>query len=84
MSSYESDIYRPRRKEYQNKVTFLLCGKLSDNPQAMKKDELEVLCDGTYIQWLGHRTDVKELLQQLGNLTTDYEEFFGKKLGKGR
>lgn len=52
------------RKEYEGKVFFLLCGKLSDNPKAMQKEELEALCDGKYIQWLGHRTDVKDLLRQ--------------------
>lgn len=52
------------RKEYEGKVEFLLCGKLSDNPKAMQQDELERLCDGKYIQWLGHRTDVKEMLRQ--------------------
>lgn len=52
------------RKDYEGKVVFLLCGKLSDNPKAMKKEELEKLCDGRYIQWLGHRDDIKELLQQ--------------------
>ena len=52
------------RKEYEGKVQFLLCGKLSDNPKAIKKEELEALCDGKYIQWLGHRDDVKELLRQ--------------------
>lgn len=52
------------RKEYEGKVEFLLCGKLSDNPKAMKLEELESLCDGKYIQWLGHRDDIKELLGQ--------------------
>lgn len=52
------------RKEYEGKVEFLLCGKLSDNPKAMKQEELEALCDGKYIKWLGHRNDVKELLGQ--------------------
>ena len=52
------------RAEYENKVVFMLCGKLSDNPKAMKKEEVEALCDGKYIQWLGHRDDVKELLKQ--------------------
>lgn len=52
------------RKEYEGKVVFLLCGKLSDNPKAIRKDELEALCDGMYIQWLGHRSDVRELLRQ--------------------
>ena len=52
------------RKEYEGKVVFLLCGKLSGNPKAMTKQEVESLCDGKYIIWLGHRTDVKDLLQK--------------------
>lgn len=52
------------RAEFEGKVEFLLCGKLSDNPKAMKKEEIEMLCDGKYFQWLGHRSDVKELLKQ--------------------
>lgn len=52
------------RKDYEGKVVFLLCGKLSDNPKAIQKQELEALCDGKYIQWLGHRKDVKDLLRQ--------------------
>lgn len=52
------------RPDYEGKVIFLLCGKLSDNPKAMKKEEVESLCDGSYFQWLGHRNDVKDLLKQ--------------------
>lgn len=52
------------RKDYEGEVEFLLCGKLSDNPKAIQKEELEALCDGKYIQWLGHRDDVKELLEK--------------------
>lgn len=52
------------RKDYQGKVEFWLCGGLSRNPKALKKEELENCCDGRYIQWLGYRTDIKELLQQ--------------------
>lgn len=52
------------RARYEDKVVFLLCGKLSDNPKAMSKEEVEALCDGKYIQWLGHRNDVKDLLKQ--------------------
>lgn len=59
-----ADAAEMLRKEYEGKVVFLLCGKLSDNPKAMQKEELEALCDGKYIQWLEHRTDVKELLRQ--------------------
>lgn len=51
------------RKEYENKVEFLLCGGLSDNPKAISRDGILSLTDGKYIQWLGHRTDVKELLK---------------------
>lgn len=51
------------REQYQNKVEFLLCGGLDDNPKAIKKEELEAKCDGKYIQWLGYRTDVLDLLK---------------------
>lgn len=52
------------RKEYENRVEFLLCGGLSKNPKAISREWLDAHCDGKYIQWLGYRTDVKELLQQ--------------------
>ena len=52
------------RKKYEGKVEFWLCGGLSKNPNAITEDELRARCDGHYIQWLGFRTDVKELLQQ--------------------
>lgn len=50
------------RSEFEGKVQFLLCGGLSSNPKAIKKEELESLCDGKYIQWLGYRSDVKQIL----------------------
>ncbi len=52
------------REKYQHKLDFWLCGGLSDNPQALTEQEIQSKCDGEYIQWLGHRSDVKELLQQ--------------------
>ena len=52
------------RKEYEDKAEFWLCGGLSNNPKAIKEHELRALCDGKYIQWLGHRTDVRELLMK--------------------
>ncbi len=52
------------KDKYNNKVQFLLCGGLDDNPKAIKKEELETICDGDYIQWLGYRTDVLELLKK--------------------
>lgn len=51
------------REIYKDKVEFLLCGGLDDNPKAIKEEELKAVCDGKYIQWLGYRTDVLELLK---------------------
>lgn len=51
------------RLDYQTKVQFLLCGGLDTNPMAVTKEKLEELCDGEYIQWLGKRDDVHQLLQ---------------------
>lgn len=51
------------RKEYEGRVCFLLCGGLSSNPKAIKEEELNDRCDGNYIQWLGYRSDVPDLLR---------------------
>lgn len=51
------------RSKYGDKVEFLLVGGIDDHPGAITKEQLDVACDGKYIQWLGYRTDVKELLQ---------------------
>lgn len=51
------------KDKYKDKVQFLLCGGLDDNPKAVKESELKAICDGEYIQWLGHRTDVLDLLK---------------------
>lgn len=52
------------KNQYNDKVEFLLCGGLDDNPKAIKEKELKAVCDGEYIQWLGYRTDVLDLLKQ--------------------
>lgn len=51
------------RSKYEDKAEFLLVGGIDDHPGAITKDQLDKVCDGKYIQWLGYRTDVKELLQ---------------------
>ena len=56
-----AEILRP---EYEGKIEFLLCGDLSDNPNALSKGELESMVDGQYVKWLGHRTDIPQLLAQ--------------------
>lgn len=50
------------RSKYEGKVQFLLVGMIDDHPGAPTKEEIESHCDGHYIQWLGYRKDVKELL----------------------
>ena len=51
------------KEKYGDKVEFLLCGGLDDNPKAIKEEELKAVRDGGYIQWLGYPTDVLELLK---------------------
>lgn len=52
------------RSKYGEKVEFLLIGGLDDHPGAITKEQLDAVCDGRYIQWLGYRTDVRDLLKQ--------------------
>lgn len=52
------------RAKYENIAEFLLIGGLDDHPGAITKEQLDKVCDGKYIQWLGYRTDVKDLLKQ--------------------
>lgn len=58
------DAAKRLEAEYRGKVQFLLCGGLDTNPNGITKEILESRCDGEYIQWLGHRKDVLELLKQ--------------------
>lgn len=58
------DAAKKLEAEYKGKVQFLLCGGLDTNPNGITKKMLESKCDGKYIQWLGHRKDVLELLKQ--------------------
>ena len=51
------------RSKYQDTVEFLLIGGLDDHPGAITKEQLDTVCDGNYIQWLGYRTDIAELLK---------------------
>lgn len=51
------------REKYCENVEFLLVGGLDDHPGAITKEQLDAVCDGHYIQWLGYRTDVRNLLK---------------------
>lgn len=48
------------RPEYEDKVEFVLCGALTSNPYGVSKEELDRLCDGKYISWLGYRNDMAD------------------------
>lgn len=52
------------RREYEEKVEFWIVGALDDHPNAITKEEMDAVCDGHYIKWLGRREDIKELLRQ--------------------
>lgn len=52
------------KAKYGDLVEFLLVGGLDDHPGAITKEQLDSVCDGTYIKWLGYRTDVCDLLKQ--------------------
>ncbi len=56
------DAAKKLKPEFKDKIKFILVGGLWSNPSALKREEIEALCDGDYVQWLGYRTDVKELL----------------------
>ncbi len=50
------------RKDFEGKVEFWLCGGLSNNPSALKENEINAIVDNKYIKWLGHRNDIASLL----------------------
>ena len=52
------------RPKYGKMVEFQLIGGLDDHPGAITEAQLQKVCDGEYIRWLGYRTDVKALLMQ--------------------
>lgn len=51
------------KNQYAGKVRFILCGSLSSNPKAISESYLKEHCDGEYICWLGHRSDIRQLLE---------------------
>lgn len=58
------DAAKMMESEYKGRVQFLLCGGLDSNPNGITKEMLESKCDGEYVQWLGYRKDVLELLKK--------------------
>ena len=58
-----TDAAKLLKERYKDKVEFLICGAIDDNPMAIKECDLKAVCDGNYIQWLGYQTDVLDLLK---------------------
>ena len=52
------------KNTHKDKLCFQLCGLIESGPTAISNEDIEARCDGEYIQFLGQRTDVKELLQE--------------------
>ena len=52
------------RSECESKAEFWIVGGLDDHPDAITKEEMDAVCDGRYIKWLGRRENVKETLRQ--------------------
>lgn len=52
------------RGKYEDEIEFILCGDLSDNPRALKREDIENFTDGKYIKWLGHCDNIPELLSE--------------------
>lgn len=59
-----TDAAERLRGAYEDQLEFWIAGGLDDHPGAITQAQLEAVCDGHYIQWLGRREDVKTLLQQ--------------------
>jgi glycosyltransferase involved in cell wall biosynthesis len=53
------------KSEYAGTVQFLLCGDLDTNPTAISKEYLTSICDGEYLQWLGHCPDMISILKTI-------------------
>ncbi len=50
------------KEDFEGKVQFLLCGRPTPNKTGLSAEDMQRLCDGKYICYLGERNDVKELL----------------------
>lgn len=52
------------REHYADKAEFVLCGGLEDNPNAAKEEDLNAVCDGEYIKWIGYSSNVLGEIKQ--------------------
>lgn len=52
------------REKYGDRLEFRLCGGLYSTPNALSAQWLADNCDGSYIRWMGKRSDMAEMLAQ--------------------
>lgn len=58
------DAAKILKPSYGNKICFWLCGRLDTNPYSYTRTEIDSLCDGDYIRWLGHCEDIFAVMRQ--------------------
>ncbi|MFI3332118.1 MAG: glycosyltransferase family 4 protein [Rikenellaceae bacterium] len=58
-----TDAAHMLKDSYGDRVEFILCGALDDNPNAAQKSDLDRVTDGAYIKWIGHSSNVLAELQ---------------------
>ena len=51
------------KPEFDGKIEFILCGRLTPNKNSVTAEYLDSHCDGNYLQWLGERNDIHDLLK---------------------
>lgn len=52
------------KKEYKDKIRFILCGGLSAHPKALKKETVKRLNQDDYVVWQGHCNNIPQILSQ--------------------
>ncbi|MBQ0021429.1 MAG: glycosyltransferase family 4 protein [Bacteroidales bacterium] len=52
------------KDKYAGKVRFLLCGLIETNPQAISEAYLNEVCDGEYLKYMGHCSNIRDILRQ--------------------
>ncbi len=57
------DAARLLKEKYNGKIQFLLCGALDENPESLTQSDMDSLCDGEYIKWLGFQKDIYSVLK---------------------
>lgn len=54
---------RSLKQQYIGRIQFLLCGALDENPESLTLSDMNSMCDGNYIKWLGFQKDIYSVLK---------------------